>query len=209
MIVGSGGSKHQFVTVSDTPHYLSSSDYGKLIRVVVNNGEVHLPTAAISPYGSSITIDAANNFYYVKIYSSGGSICWGIQTFSSFFIESRNNITFTSDGSDWYVTSYIFPSKTVAGGDTHTMYSPCNLLITNTTIDDIYLPKTAPTGAQVVIRKTYSDGHAITITNDYGYIYNSSNILDIINPNIHTMGTGTFTITLITDNSNNWYVENH
>ena len=207
LIVGAGGSKYQIVTVGDSPHYLSSSDYGKLIRVTKSDGHVYLPNASTSPYGSTITIYADNNFYYVKIYSSGGSIYLGIQTFSSFFIESDNIITFVSDGIDWIITTYNYPSKTVSSGNKHTMYSPCNLLITITTIDDIYLPKTAPTGAQVVIRKTYSDGHAITITNDYGYIYNSSNILDIINPNIHTMGTGTFTITLIADDSNNWYVE--
>ena len=208
LIVGAGGSKYQIVTVGDSPHYLSSSDYGKLIRVTKSDGHVYLPNASTSPYGSTITIYADNNFYYVKIYSSGGSIYLGIQTFSSFFIESDNIITFVSDGIDWIITTYNYPSKTVSSGNKHTMYSPCNLLITITTIDDIYLPKTAPTGAQVVIRKNYPDAIiAITIRNDYGYIYNSSNILDIINPNIHTMGTGTFTITLIADDSNNWYVE--
>ena len=205
LIVGSGGSKHQFVTVSDTPHYLSSSDYGKLIRVVVNNGEVHLPTAAISPYGSSITIDAANNFYYVKIYSSGGSICWGSQTFGFYIIESRNNITFTSDGSDWYVTSYIFPSKSIGGGgDTHTMYSPYNVLINDNTMVNIYLPQRAACGSKITIRKIYlADQASVVIHNSHGYIgtYNNS-----LFSNTFTMDTETYTLELIVDDSNNWFI---
>jgi hypothetical protein len=207
LIVGAGGSKYQIVTVGDSPYYLSSSDYGKLIRVTKSDGYVYLPTASTSPYGSTITIYADNNFYYVKIYSSGGSIYLGIQTFNSFFIESDNIITFVSDGSDLIITTYNYPSKTVGAGTTHDMYSPCNLLVTNITIENIYLPKTAPTGAQVVIRKTYSDAIAIKIRNDYGDIYNKSNVKSSGSPYLHTMDTDTYTITLIADDSNNWYVE--
>ena len=68
----------------------------------------------------------------------------------------------------------------------------------------IYLPQRAACGSKITIRKIYfTDQASVVIHNSHGYIitYDNSFISTTF-----TMDTETYTLELIVDDSNNWFI---
>ena len=201
-----GGYKFQIVT-SDVSYNCSSTDYGKLIELNNNANAVYLPSAAISPYGATITIYANNSLEYILIISdSGGSIYWKNKSFNIYSVNNGSIITFASNGSDWIVTNSNFTSLSGSNtsSDTITMYSPCVVYLTSTNIDYVILPPYVTNGDIVTIRKTYSTSYSVTIVSVEDNIYNSDNSVASTS---YIMSGSVYTLTLFARGNGKWYVE--
>jgi len=202
-----GGYKYQIVT-SDVSYNCSSTDYGKLIELNNNANVVYLPSAAISPYGATITIYANNSLEYILIISnSGGSIYWKNKAFSIYSVNNGSIITFTSNGSDWIVTNSNFTALTSSNTSTTNlyMYSPCVVYLTSTQTTAVILPQYVANGDIVTIRKTYSSSQLVFVVtyNSGDNIYSTDNTPTAI----YEFSGSVYTITLFARGNGKWYVE--